>query len=165
MAGMEKRLDRIGLCLACGVSIHKTPLNRDHYFPQAMLTFPQGIDREEHPFRRLILDRANIFRLCIPDHTEIDRKKMEAYGGPNIIDIDPLALVNFLSSYPVTNNPRYRTIQILNMIESHSRFISSVGKLNGEFPKSLSSRYKEAAVASKVLIVEQLVSVLHKMCD
>lgn len=157
MADTEKRLDRIGVCLACGVNIHQAPLNRDHYFPQAMLTLPPGIDRSKHPFRRLVLDRANIFRLCVPDHIEIDRKKMEAYGGPRLADIDPLALVQCLREYPITKNPRYRLLQLLSLLETQSRFIEVVANLNGELPKSLVNRYKEAADESKELIVGQIV--------
>lgn len=148
--GKERfRLDNIGYCLSCGISEHKTLLDKDHYLPRALVNRPSEVIKPEvNPIRQVIYRRANIFRLCIACHHQIDNGKMDALLHPHDPTKDDIAsLCSFLmQNYPVTTLDNYRQIQIKMLWKTNFNFIKKAFSLNGEFPRHVKRSYLRGAV-------------------
>lgn len=146
MAKSEIRLDKIGVCLACGAPEYLTHLTGDHCLPRCLMKKPEITTGFPNPFRRVVLMGANKFRLCESHHISLDRMKIEAFSADGFKTLDPENLIEFLAwEYPITDDPRYQLIQVLNLIATMKGFAETSFSLNGEFPHPLVDKYHRAA--------------------
>lgn len=140
-----RRLDKINTCLFCGGSLHQNHLNRDHFYPRCVANKPENV-KNINPFRKVIFNRWNVFRLCQGEHIAVDLRKISAFSQDGFKTLDPEGLVGFLmENYPVTENQNYRDLQLLSMINTNLSFVEVAYHLNGELPKDLVRRYQDAA--------------------
>lgn len=139
-------LDKIGVCLECGDTSRQTRLSTDHFYPRFILKRPYGFNKQNHPLRNVVICRENTFRLCRKDHDRVDPAKFEAFCVDDEQgEYEPAALVEFLMrNYPVTEHSVYRPLQLRYMISINKRFNETVQGLNGELPKTLVERYRDA---------------------
>lgn len=143
-------LKDIGVCIA---SYDGSPcdfrLNNDHYFPNFLLDRPGTIKRKRHPFRVVVEDPRNKFQLCFTHHMVIDDEKIRAFTPEEPDDpfgIDPVGGMLFLvHRYPLTKNPLYMYRQLDCLHAVSFKFWETACRLNGELPRELVSRYREAA--------------------
>lgn len=150
------RLDRVGRCVGCDMPKSKTLLDVDHYLPQCLYKQPDTIDPSQNPFKGVVTNWRNKFVLCRKKcHEVADAEKMASFRGASGNRIDPVGLIYALwDSYPLTQNPRFRTSHLTCMIDTETGFIAAVGRLNGGFPAELVRRYEKAAeVALQHVIV------------
>lgn len=148
-------------CLGCGAN-HDTPLNKDHYFPKMLLSLPGNFNPLRNPFRWMVMNRRNLFKLCIENcHRQADDKKMEALTGTNYEDFDPVGLVLSLRTYPHTLDSRYFEPMTNFKIQDHWNFINTVKSLKKEFDSDTIAKFNDAADASRDSIKELEIVLMH----
>jgi hypothetical protein len=152
MADIERLrgLNKIHECLLCGTPLSCGFPGPDHYLPRIMLRRPNV---EEHPFEKVISQRANKFRFCWDHHQEIDKGKIEAFCGPDGNQINPVALIDFLRRYyPMTSNSRYFETQKAFIAYTIGGYIEVAKFLNGELPKPVVQSYRDSIENGKDLL-------------
>lgn len=137
-------LGRINTCLVCGDNSYEVFLERDHAFPRSMVNKPD-LGRIRSPFREVVYNRYNVFRMCHRHHWDVDNRKTLAFSSNGFITLDPVGLLIFLmEQYPLTENEKYRPTQIDNLLKTNARFMDAVRNLNGELPRDLVRKYHDA---------------------
>lgn len=147
MNGNKERFIQIGKlsrCLFCE-EVDAAQLTRDHFFPNVLTRRPKNM-ANTHPFRVVVDSPFNKFTVCRTHHERIDDEKIQAFKAhANHKNVDPVGLIKYLMTYPLSDNIKYYDLQLGAMTEVNGLFISTVSNLNGELPHKLVSKYKDAS--------------------
>jgi hypothetical protein len=148
-------LKSVGMCLSPQNDCDGR-LSNDHFLPRALARrlkllnkghlVPDGVPELVYD---VINNKANQFRLCRNHHEDVDIRKMAALITNTKLPItdNPAGIFQFFlhgNGYPITEDSRFRDLQISLMRKTTQDFITLVGMFADDLPIPLRRRFKVA---------------------
>lgn len=133
----EQFLDQIDRCIICpeGTILDKNPLTQDHVFPLVARKGHRSI------LEWVLTDKGNLVKVCIKDHSIIDRTKIGRYRSKGLI-----GLVDYIAKdYPRSPDIQLRDQQHNQFLRLLSLFYENLTGQNGNINSGLREEYLRVA--------------------